>query len=65
MEIDRRTMQELAAAEALTAGSTGALTWTPIPGRQNHRWDCANYAIAARHFRRLSRSTRPFRMHVV
>ena len=65
MNLDRRTMTELAAAQSLVAGSTGALTWEPIPGRQDHRWDSARYAIAARNFRRLTRATRPIRLVAV
>lgn len=60
MDLDRRALTELAAAEALTAGKSGGLTWQPIPGRQNHRSDCANYAIFARNFRRLTRTPQAF-----
>ena len=63
-DISRRHVAELCAAEALTAEG-GALKWRPIEGRQNHRWDAALMAIHARHFRTLSRSTRPFRVVAV
>ena len=59
IELGRRELTELAAAEALTAEG-GRLAWRPIPGRQNHRFDCAGYAIFARNFRRLTRTPQAF-----
>ena len=60
--MSRDQLEECAAAEALTAGPGGALSWKPIPGRPaNHRSDGACLAIHARHYRTLRRSRRTLR----
>lgn len=62
-DIDRPTIRELCASEALTAEG-GALRWRPVESShpRNHLWDCAKLAIHARHFRPLARRQRPFRL---
>ena len=64
LDIGRRHVAELCAAEALTS-DRGALKWKPIAGRQNHRWDAATLCVFGRHYRRLTGARRPFRLVAV
>ena len=60
--IDRPTIRELCASEALTSEG-GRLAWRPVDAHgANHLWDGAKLAIHARHFRPLARRVRPFRL---
>ena len=59
--ISRPEIGELCAAEALTVDG-GKLSWKPIEGRQNHRWDCALLAVHGRHFAPRTAARRPFRL---
>ena len=60
--IDRPTIRELCASEALTSEG-GKLAWRPVDAHAaNHLWDGAKLAIHARHFRPLARRQRPFRL---
>ena len=63
-DVTRHEVAELCAAQALTV-ERGRLRWMTIEGRQDHLWDCATYALWARHFRRLSGRRRPLRLVAV
>ena len=64
MTIDRPTIGQLCAAEALTAEG-GKLRWRQVEGRQNHLFDCAVLAVHSRRYRTLGRSTRRLRLVAV
>ena len=59
--ISRPEIGELCAAEALTVDG-GKLSWKPIEGRANHRWDAALLAVHGRHFAPRTAARRPFRL---
>ena len=64
MTIDRPTIGQLCAAEALTAEG-GKLRWRPVEGRPNHYFDAACLALHSRRFRPLTRPRRPLRLVAV